>query len=503
MKRTCVSLLPGPESRNACDCGEITNLIAPFHNVSVQQMHPLSLPGQAHLIGIGGAGMQALAQVLLDRGWRLSGSDTSVAGVRWLRDRGVDVHSGHAEAAVCKRSGGVVYSDAVNADNVERQKAARLGLAEFSYPQALGVLMAERRGLAVAGTHGKSTVTAMIAKIMERAGFDPTVICGAAPAGANSGGRGGAGEWLVAEACEYRENFRHLRPELAVVLGIEIDHFDYYSSRAELSAAFRRFVAQVPDAGVVLANADCQATRRATADCRAQRLTFGVSSADADWQARAIKHIHGRYSFEIWHHGARVAEVLLQVPGRHQVVNALAAAAAARAAGVPIEGIVAGLEGFRGLRRRLEFVARAGGIELWDDYAHHPTEVRATLAALRTMYPARRIWCVFQPHQLSRTRALVDEFAASLHNADRVTVTEVFVARETPLECPRAAAEDLARRVRAYGTEVLPDSRPAAILNYICTAARPGDVVITMGAGDIRNRFDELADRLRANRTSG
>ncbi len=478
-------------------------MIAPFENVSVHGMPPAGVAGQAHLIGIAGAGMQALAQVLLDRGWQLSGSDNSLAGAAWLQNRGVEVHSGHSDNVVGKGSGPVIYSEAVAADNAERRTAARLGLAQVSYPQAVGALMSERRGLAVAGTHGKSTVTAMIAKIFERAGLDPMVVCGAAPVGANSGGRGGEGEWLVAEACEYRENFRHLRSEVAVVLGIERDHFDFYPSAAALLAAFRRFVGQVPGEGIVIANADCQATRRAVSGCQAQVVTFGLAATDAAWQAREIKHIHGRYGFDVWHHGARVGSVLLQIPGRHQVANAVAAAAAAHMAGVANKDIVAGLEEFRGLRRRLEFVARAGGIELWDDYAHHPTEIRATLAALRTMYPGRRIWCVFQPHQVSRTRALVDEFAASLHNADRVAVSEVFVARETPDECPRAIAEELGERMRASGTEVLPDCRPRVILNSICAAARPGDVVITMGAGDIRNRFDELVDRLRANRTSG
>jgi UDP-N-acetylmuramate--alanine ligase len=408
----------------------------------------------------------------------------------------------HSHASVDRRSGCVIYSEAVPADNVERRAAARLGLAEQSYSQAVGALMNERRGLAVAGTHGKSTVTAMVAKIFERAGLDPTVICGAAPRGAHSGGRGGHGEWLIAEACEYRENFRHLRPELAVVLGIEPDHFDYYNTPVELLAAFRRFVERVPAAGIVIANADCEATRQSVTACRAQVVTFGLTAKDAAWQARNIRHIHGRYGFELWHQGQLVASVLLQVPGRHQVANALAAAAAAHTAGAPMPEIVAGLEDFRGLQRRLEFVARASGVELWDDYAHHPTEVQATLMALRAMYPGRRLWCVFQPHQVSRTRALVDEFAASLHNADRVAVTEVFVARETPDECPRKLAEELAGRARG-GTEVLPCNDPRAILDDICDAVRPGDVVVTMGAGDIRKRFDELADRLRANCTSG
>ena len=320
------------------------------------------------------------------------------------------------------------------------------------------------------------------------------MICGATPLGSDSGGRTGSGDWLVAEACEYRENFRHLRAEIAVVLGIEHDHFDYYRSLAEVERAFGKFVQRVPGGGVVIANADCPATRRALAAVAGRMTTFGFSAA-ADWRPIATAHTRGQHRFEIRRRGRQFCHVVLRVPGLHQVANALAATAACYEAGATAAQIAAGLAEFRGLRRRMEHVAQVGGIDILDDYAHHPTEVRAALAAVRSMYPGRRLWCVFQPHQISRTTALVDEFAASLQNTDRVAVTEVFVARERIDVNPLIVAENLAQRTREMGAEVLPDCRAEEIFDRIAAAAQAGDVVITLGAGDIRKRCDEFVDR--------
>jgi UDP-N-acetylmuramate--alanine ligase len=437
--------------------------------------------------------MQALAGVLLDRGYQLSGSDANLEPAQWLRRRGVALNEGE-DCLPLDGSQSIIFSDAVPAADRERRAAARLGLDQSSYPEALAALMAERRGLAVAGTHGKSTTTAMIGQIMTGAGLDPTIICGATPIGRDSGGRAGSGDWLVAEACEYRENFRRLRPEVAIVLGIEHDHVDYYRSVEEVERAFGRFVARVPRGGMVIANSDCAATRRAVAGTAARLTTFGLSDAAA-WRPARVAHTRGRHRFKIRRNGRWFCRVELQVPGRHQVANALAAAAACSEAGASASQIAEGLGAFRGLRRRLEHVARAGGIDILDDYAHHPTEVRAVLAAVRLMYPGRRVWCIFQPHQLSRMAALVDEFAASLQNADRVAVAEVFVARERLHADPLGMAKNLAERARVLGADVLPDCRAEIIVDRIAAAAQPGDVVITVGAGDIRKRCDELADR--------
>ena len=417
-----------------------------------------------------------------------------------LADSGARLFAGHHGTHVGADGTLVIYSGAVPADNVERRVAARRGLVRRSYAQALAALMAESRGLAVAGTHGKSTTSAMITQILTCAGLDPTVICGAAGLDGGCGGRAGQGDWFVAEACEYQGNFLGLRPEISVVLNIEPDHFDCFHTPAQLTGVFEQFLYRTTD--LIVANHDCPTVRRIIPAAGTRVTTFG-EGADADWRAVSIEQTAGRHRFDICCRGRFVCRVSLRVPGRHQVANALAAAAASHAAGAGGTDIARGLENFRGLRRRMEHVATVGGVDFLDDYAHHPTEVRAALAAVRLAYPGRRICCVFQPHQISRTLALLDGFAASLQNADAVAVAQVFVAREHPTADPLALAEQLRLRVRDFGAEVLPDCRAETILNRIVSALQSGDVVITLGAGDIRKQLYELVDRFRAYRPTG
>jgi len=474
-------------------------------------------PPRAHLIGALGAGMQSLAEVLAARGWLLSGSDAAAAidsrlpgsvmaihGAMAILNA-ITIHHGHHAGHVPHDADLVIHSAAVNPDNPERQRAAELSLAQCSYPRMLGELMRGRHGLAIAGTHGKSTTAAMVAAILCQAGLDPTVIAGGTPLDRDSGGRDGTGDWLVAEACEFRRHFLELSPEIAVVLNVEPDHFDCYASRADLEAAFALFAGRVSPGGLVLANADCPATRRATQraiDGQSRRVvTFGFAPT-ADWRAMNLRHRRGRYTFQITCRGRAVCQVALCVPGRFQVHNALAAAAAACEAGAPARQIRIGLSEFRGLKRRLETVAGARDIAnsrnivLIDDYAHHPSEVAASLAAVRQMYAGRRVWCVFQPHQASRTHRLLDEFAASLQNADCVAIAEVFRAREALDEPPPATAKDLARVVRARGATVLPQHDLGEILNNLLIMAAPGDAIVTLGAGDIRKVCNGFIERL-------
>ena len=444
--------------------------------------------------------MQSLTRVLLAspflaRQWRLSGSDAAEAP-DWLAVAGVPVARGHASTHVPPDCELLVYSDAVPADNVERHEAAKRKVSQLSYAQLLGQLMAERTGIAIAGTHGKSTTAAMVAEILVAAGLDPTVIVGAAGLDGLPCARVGRGPHLLAEACEFRANFLHLAPQIAAVLNIEPDHFDCYPTTAALEAAFARFIQQLPASGVLIANADDATTRRLLelAPCRVE--TVGLSHA-ADWRAVEVTHERGRYRFVLVHKGERVTAVSLQVAGRHQVANALAAAAVATVAGASSVAVAEGLGRFAGLRRRLENLGEPGGIAIVDDYAHHPTEIVAGLAAVREMYPGRRLWAVFQPHQASRTTHLLVEFAASLQGADHVAVAEIYRAREGQPTADEATADDLARETAALGVDVLPERRPSGILETIHAAARPGDIVVTLGAGDIGNVAHAFVDRLR------
>jgi len=458
--------------------------------------------GRAHLIGIGGAGMRSLADVLLGWGWRLAGSDLVGDSARPFAAAGVRIHRGHAAGHLAAETDLVIYSDAVPRENPELGRASELGIPTLSYFQALGRLTSDRHTLAVAGTHGKSTTTAMVAHLLVEAGLDPTVVYGAAPLGHRSGGRAGGGELMLVEACEYRANFLQLAADHAVILGIEPDHFDCYDSLDHLTAAFTRFARSVRDDGLLLARAGCRATEEATRAARCRVETFGFD-ATADWQARGLAHRRGRYRFGLYRHGRRLAEVWLSVPGRHNVLNALAAAALGWHEGMRAKGIAQALGSFRGLDRRTEVLGSWRGVTLVDDYAHHPTEVKAGLDCLRKMYPDRRVCCVFQPHQALRTARLLDEFAASLQNADRVVVSEVYRAREPAPVFGEVTAADLARRVRSLGGRAVDVVGDEPIAGLLTRELRPGDVLITMGAGDIGKIGHGFIHGLREDRAAG
>ncbi len=489
----------------------------------------------AHLVGIAGNGMRALADVLVSWGWTLSGSDANAVEVSRLACAGVQGYAGHAAENVAHDTELIVYSDAVPPDNPELRRAAELGIPALSYFQMLGRLSAGRPTIAVAGTHGKSTTTAMLAHVLVRAGQDPTVLCGAAPIGATSGGRAGrlraplplaegpemrmtdgiaqcklphpipsllprpsslpnpqstlSNPFFLIEACEYRSNFLHLRPTQAAILNVELDHVDCFDSLAAVEGAFRRFAALLPEAGFLLARHDCESTRRAIQDAKCRVETFGLASG-ADWSATGLEADRGRFRFTLLRRGCPLCPVRLSVPGRHNVLNALAAAALAYENGVSAEEIAAGLADFPGLRRRLETLGAWRGATVIDDYAHHPTEVAAALAAVRLMHPHARVWCVFQPHQASRTARLLDELAKSLQNADNVMVAEVFRAREGVPRPGEATAADLARRAAELGAAVVPVHATAEIVEVLRTQLAPGDVWVTLGAGNMEGFRD-------------
>ena len=446
--------------------------------------------------------MRSLAEVLLGWGWKLSGSDLAAESIPALAARGVAVRKGHAPENLPPETELVVYSDAIPAQNPELGRARVRGIPTLSYFDTLGRMMSGRQGLAVAGTHGKSTTTAMAGELLIQAGLDPTVVYGAAPLGCESGGRPGHGDLMLVEACEYRANFLLLPARHAVILGIEPDHFDCYPTFDRLEEAFGRFARSLPSDGLLVAHAGCPATRRAAlrASCRVE--TFGFDPG-AVWSARGLRSRGGRYRFEILRQGQPVAEVALRVPGRHNVLNALAAAALAWHHGVGCDQIAVGLGGFGGIGRRLEVLGTWRGVVVVDDYAHHPTEVSATLRTLRQVYPGRRIWCVFQPHQVSRTERLLDELASSLQNADRVVVAEIYRARESGPAAGEVTAADLAGKIRALGGDACEAGTEEPIASRLHARLRPGDLLITMGAGDIRKVSDELIHRFREDRAAG
>jgi UDP-N-acetylmuramate--alanine ligase len=472
----------------------------------------------AHLIGLAGAGMRALSEVLLGMGWSLSGSDLAPSFVVRVLARGdeakdglkpaLQTFPGHAAEHLPPHTDLVVHSTAIPPDNPELRRATELGIPAISYFQMLGRLMEDRHGLAIAGTHGKSTTAAMAAQVLIDAGLDSTIAFGATPIGRSSGGRAGQGRLMLVEACEYRANFLYLRPRHAAILGIEPDHFDCYDTPETLERAFAQFAALVPAEGLLIVRHDCPVSRRIAAGCSAvgppaaRKETFGLQ-AEADWSASGLTQDRGRYCFELCHKGRPLGTASLRPPGRHNVLNALAAAAIAHANGVPSDRIIDSLSRFPGLHRRLESLGCWGGVAVVDDYAHHPTEVAASLATIREMFPGRRVHCVFQPHQASRTQRLLSELAAALQNADVVLVTDIYRAREGPPRPGDVTAADLARQVRLGRLEVPNIHQREEIERYLHTHLTPGDVLVVMGAGDIGRIAYGFMDRFREDRAAG
>jgi len=452
------------------------------NRISDKDLHTCS---HIHMVGIAGSGMSSLAAVLAGWGYRLSGSDANIEQAAPLGRLGISLFQGHRAALLPAEAEAVVFSDAVPRNNPELLRAAQLGLPILSYFQALGQMCRSQRTIAIAGTHGKSTTTAMLGHLLAQAGEDPTIFCGARPLGGGLGGRAGGRQVMVAEACEYRENFLHLAPQAAALLNIEDDHFDFYRSPEQLDFAFASFVQKLPANGLLLVRQDCPRAIEAarTAGCRVE--TFGLDKG-ADWAGAELKEHNGRYQLEILRAGKPWGQIRLPIPGLHNAFNALAAAGLGAWCGLSAQQVTSGLATFPGLHRRLERVGRWGGAEWIDDYAHHPTEVGAALSAVREVYPRQRLWTVFQPHQASRTARLLDEFAASLDNSDRLFIAEIFRAREGRLQPGEVTAEDLAERVRARGGRVPPVHGLDAISQWLSLRLGAGDVLLTLGAGDVR-----------------
>lgn len=453
----------------------------------------------AHLVGICGSGMKALAELLAGQGWKISGSDMQLTGETplALAQRGLQLHQGHRCEFLPEDAELLVYSPAIGPHNPERIAAAERGIPQRSYTQMLGDLMRTRTGLSIAGTHGKSTTTAMTGSILTDAAYDPSVIVGAEVRGRHSNGWGGHGEFFVAESCEFQRGFLDLNPRYAAILGIETDHFDCFRDLDETIAAFAEFAARLPSSGGLIVRdeaASIQAARSATVPFE----TFSLNPT-SDWWASGLRPTQQGTQFQIFHHGQEFAEIDLQIPGDHNVLNAIAAAALCSIAGASANEIRLGLNAFTGIKRRLECVGTWSGVTIIDDYAHHPTAVRASLETVRRHYPGRRIVCVFQPHQVSRTQALMADFATSFRVADQVVIVPVFAAREKVSHEPTETARELVSRITAAG---LPARFCSALDQSISTledGLRPGDVLITMGAGDIGQLHHAFTQRLQRN----
>lgn len=462
----------------------------------------------AHLVGIGGSGMKALAELLVGLGWKVTGSDARASEtLDRMRQSGLKVFAGHDDAALPPVVDVLAYSPAVGPENSERAEAAHRGLPQLSLSEMLGAVMATRTGVAVTGTHGKSTTSAMVATVLRRAGLGPSAAFGAELCGSGRSGWAGAGDLFVVEGCEYRRNFLALRPTHAAILNVEADHFDCFAGLGEVKAAFGEFASLLPARGTLVVRGDCPAAAEAAARSAARLVTFSAEPG-GDYWAADLRPAEGGTRFRVFRRGEYLAEMTLRVPGVHNVTNALAAAALCCELGVAPYDIREGLWEFRGIRRRFESVGTWRGRVLIDDYAHHPTAVRTVLEAARQQFPGRSVCCAFQPHQVSRTVALLPEFAASLALADRVLLAPIYAAREP--SGGEAGAPDASETLRRLADAVAATGRPVRRLpslddlpDAVDHDTRPGDVLVTMGAGDIDRVHHEFSRRLRRNHAAG
>ncbi|MBM5812985.1 MAG: UDP-N-acetylmuramate--L-alanine ligase [Gammaproteobacteria bacterium] len=454
-----------------------------------------------HLIGIGGAGMGGIAEVLVNLGYRVQGSDRRDNAVTArLRRMGVDVHIGHAAAQVAGADV-VVVSTAIPADNPELVAARAARIPVVRRAEMLAELMRFRQGIAVAGTHGKTTTTSLVASVLAEGGLDPTFVIGGQLNSAGSNARLGAGRYLVAEADESDASFLHLQPVIAIVTNIDNDHLVMYGGDfAQLRRSFVEFLHNLPFWGLAVLCVDDPVVSSLLPEVGRPVMTYGLGAA-ADLRAAAVTPAGLQTRCEVLRPGRAALPVTLNLPGLHNVRNALAAVAVATELEIGDAAIQRALQSFQGIGRRLERIAElhtaAGSITLVDDYGHHPTEIEATLAAARQAWPGRRIVLVFQPHRYTRTCDLLDDFGRVLALADALIITEVYAAGEAPII--HADGRALCRAVRSRGRiEPVFVEELDAIAAALAGLIQGGDVVLTMGAGSIGALAHELPARLAA-----
>ncbi len=451
---------------------------------------------RVHFIGIGGSGMSGIAEVLVNMGFSVSGSDLKEGPVvARLRGLGATIVLGHRAENVAGVDV-VVRSTAVRDDNPELQAALAAKVPVIPRAEMLAELMRMKYGIGVAGSHGKTTTTSMVAMLLHRSGLDPTVVIGGRLDTFGSSAHLGTGEYLVAEADESDGSFLLLDPTVAIITNIDPEHLEHWGDFERLVDGFVAFANKVPFYGFTALCLDHPVVQRILPRLRRRYLTYGLG-AQADYRADRIRQEGRSLRFRVWRHGEALGELHLDQPGRHNVLNALAATAVAMELDVPFAQVQTGLQHFSGVDRRFSERADVGGVLIVDDYAHHPVEIQATLTAAAEGYEGRRIVAVFQPHRYTRVAALRDDFCQSFHGAGVVLVLPVYAAGEAPIEGASAEALVQGLTQRGHRSVLAVESLDAALEALVATV-RPGDVVITLGAGDVNRLCAGLAARLAA-----
>lgn len=437
----------------------------------------------AHMVGIGGIGMSGLAQLLLAQGLTVSGSDLNESPITAnLAKLGADIHIGHAAENIAGADI-VVHTLAAGAENPEITAAKASGIPVISRAQLLGHLMDEYpRSVAVAGTHGKTTTTALITMLMNAAGLMPTVLLGGMLDAITGNVQISESPYFVAEACEYRGSFLHLHPQIGVILNIDGDHLDYYHGIDQVYQSFTQFGKQIPRDGLLIGWGDDPLIRKMFTEVNCFTLTFGLGTHNQVQAQNITFNSEGMPSFTCRVKGEPFGSFHLNIPGRHNITNTLAAIALGYSLGIEPTLMQDSLAFFRGVRRRFEVMGRSNGIVVIDDYAHHPTEIQATLQAIHRV-PHKRIFCVFQPHTYSRTQLLFDDFVHAFGLIDQLVILDIYAARE--MDPGTVHSRDLANRIARTGLSCVYLPTFADTVTYLQQNCKSGDLLLTMGAGDV------------------
>ncbi len=495
-----------------------------------------------YFIGIGGAGMSAIAKILIDEGCFVSGSDLEYSPITHnLEKLGAKINTNQDGKSIDPYTNLVVISAAISENNPDLMKAKMLGLKVIKYSEFLGSLMRNKRGIAVSGTHGKTTTGAMISTVLKKTGYEPTFVIGGNVEEVGGGSCVGKGSFFIAEACEYDRTFLNLSPQIGVITSIDEDHLDCYKDLNGVTNAFSEFVSLIPEDGLLVVNSNDENIKEAikSARCRIEKYSVIMASSkslpdyviqagkasmskpallntvprplddglhsrayyygsDTTWLAVVHYYDKEMSRFSVFNEEKYFGEFSLKMPGLHNVSNALAAISVCSCVGLNEKVIKKALVSFKGVRRRFQTISSKDGITIIDDYAHHPTEIRTTLETAKLVYPSKRLWCIFQPHQYNRTRHLLEEFAKALALADKVIITDIYAARDSDIDRASVRSLNLVHKLLKMGSNVKYIESFSEIVSYLHSDVKKDDVILTMGAGDIWKTAYELKDNLEA-----
>lgn len=447
-----------------------------------------------HFIGLGGISMSALAEILIDKGVKVSGSDSKDSAIlKKLRTKGANVYIGHKSENITDDLDLIVYTDAISSDNPEFLEAKNKSVMTIDRGNFLGQLMKRyKNSIAISGTHGKTTTTGMLSTILHSTDLDPTILLGGELDCINGNVRIGSDDLILTEACEYKGNILKFHATIGVILNVEADHLDYYKDLDEIIETFKGFVNKIPKDGQVIVNGDDPSALETVENAVCKVLTFGIEN-DSTYKASEVTFNQAGVSFfNLTVDGDKTYPVILNVTGMHNVYNAIAAMASAHASGLDMEEVIKRISDYNGTHRRLEGKGSFRGVTVIDDYAHHPTEISATLKAVKNL-DVKDIWCIFQPHTYTRTKSLLKEFSESFSDADKVIVCDIYAAREK--DTGEIHSKQLVDLLIENKVDAMYFETFEQIKDYISENVKSGDLVLTMGAGDVYTIGEMLVEK--------